>query len=211
MQTKVIPIRATIAPSQDHPATAGDKARLRPASAGLVVFAIACTGLFALLTGQVDPSAMPLLGCWFIGGFVIQMSAALLERRSGPLAGGSAFLLLSAFFMLAGGLEMILKYGALTAGAPLDGRIDGYAWIVLTLAAWLWTPAFWSGFSLLSVITALLDVALPFMALTDLTLLPQGFRLIPAWALLLAAAAAVYLSAATLVNGARGKKVYPLS
>jgi len=181
-----------------------------PTPAGLVALAVACACFFALLTGRVSASAMPLIGCWLLGGFVIQIVVALLDLKSGNLAGGNTFLFFSAFFMLVSGLEMLLKYNAITAGAPLDGRIDGYAWTVLTIVVWLWTPAFFAKFSLLSIIVALLDIALPFIALTDLGLLPHSFAHISAWSLLAAAAVAVYLCSAIVVNAACKKTVYPL-
>jgi succinate-acetate transporter protein len=181
-----------------------------PTPAGLVALAVACACFFALLTGRVEPAAMPLIGCWLLGGFVIQLVVGLLDLKGGNATGGNTFLFFSAFFMLVGGMEMLLKFNAITAGAPLDARIDGYAWGVLTLVVWLWTPAFLTKFSLLSVIVLLLDVALPFIALTDLGLIPKGFSHVAAWALLSAGAVAVYLCSATVVNNAYGKKVYPV-
>ncbi|HCC36189.1 MAG TPA: hypothetical protein DEQ14_00445 [Treponema sp.] len=181
-----------------------------PTPAGLVALAAACACFFALLTGRVSASAMPLIGCWLLGGFVIQIVVALLDLKSGNLTGGNTFLFFSAFFMLVSGLEMLLKYNAIQAGAPLDGRIDGYVWSALTIVVWLWTPAFWSKFSLLSIIVVLLDIALPFIALTDLGVLSKGYAHISAWSLLAAAAVAVYLSAAIVVNWAFKKTVYPL-
>lgn len=44
--------------------------------------------------------------------------------------------------MLVGGLEMIMKFNMINAGITFDARIDGWAWMVLTLATLLWTPAF---------------------------------------------------------------------
>ncbi len=181
-----------------------------PTPAGLVALAAACTCFFALLTGRVSASAMPLIGCWLLGGFVIQIVVALLDLKSGNLAGGNTFLFFSAFFMLVSGMEMLLKYNAIQAGAPLDGTIDGYVWAALTIVVWLWTPAFFAKFSLLSVIVALLDIALPFIALTDLGALPKSYAHISAWALLASAAVAVYLCAAIVVNGTCKKTVYPL-
>lgn len=182
-----------------------------PTPAGLVALAVACACFFALLTGGVSASAMPLIGCWLLGGFAVQIVVALLDLKGGNLTGGNTFLFFSAFFMLVSGLEMIFKYKAIVDGAPLDGRVDGYAWAVLTVVVWLWTPAFFAKFSLLSVIVALLDVALPFIALSDLGVLTQEWaHLLAAWALLAAGAVAVYLGAATIVNGAFKKTVYPL-
>jgi succinate-acetate transporter protein len=173
-----------------------------PTPAGLVALAVACACFFGLLTGRVEPCAMPLVGCWLLGGFVIQLIVGLLDLKSGNSTGGNTFLFFSAFFMLVGGMEMLLKYNAIVAGAPLDARIDGYAWSVLTLVVWLWTPAFFTKFSLLSLIVALLDIALPFISLTDLGLLPKSFSHVAAWALLSAGGVAVYLCSAMVVNTA---------
>ena len=160
-----------------------------------------------MLNGYVDASARPLIGAWLMGGFVIQIVVAICDLKSGNHAGGNTFLYFSAFFMLVSGLEMFLKAGADT---PLDGRIDGYVWLILTLVTWLWTPAFFAKFSLLSVIVVLLDIALPFLALVDLKAIDPQLAQISAWALLLAGLTALYLSAATVVNAAYKKKVYPL-
>ena len=181
-----------------------------PTPAGLVALAVACACFFAMLTGRVETSALPLIGCWLLGGFVIQVIVALLDLKGGNATGGNTFLFFSAFFMLVGGLEMLLKYDAITKGAPLDARIDGYAWSILTVVLLLWTPAFLTKFTLLSIIVLLLDVALPFIALIDLGVLSKSFAQIPAWSLLLAGLVAVYLGAATVVNQAYGRVVYPM-
>jgi succinate-acetate transporter protein len=181
-----------------------------PTPAGLVALAVACFTFFALLGGYVEKSAMPLVGCWLLGGFVVQVIVGLLDLKSGNLPGGNTFLFFSAFFMLVGGLEMFVKYNGITAGAIPDTRIDGWAWAALTVALLLWTPAFCRKFSLLSVIVLALDVALPFITLTDLKVLPAGFSAVSAWALLVAGTIAVYYSAALVVNGTFGKKIYPV-
>jgi len=181
-----------------------------PTPAGLVALAVACFCFFAILNGFVEASAMPLIGCWLIGGFVVQAVVALVDLKNGNHVGGNTFLFFCAFFMLVGGMAMFLKYGGIVSGAPLDTRIDGYAWAALTLALFLWTPAFLKPFSLLSLIVLALDVALPFITLIDLQILPASFAFIPAYALLIAALIALYLSAALVVNTALGKKFYPV-
>jgi succinate-acetate transporter protein len=181
-----------------------------PTPAGLVALAAACACFFAMLTGRVTVHALPLIGCWLLGGFIVQVIVALLDLKSGNLTGGNTFLFFCAFFMLTSGLEMLLKYNAIKAGVPLDGRIDGYAWMVLAIVTLLWTPAFLTKFSLLSVILLLLDIALPIVALLDLGLLPKSVSVIPAYALLAAGAVAVYLCSAIVVNTAFKKKIYPL-
>jgi succinate-acetate transporter protein len=181
-----------------------------PTAAGLVALAVACFCFFALLTKQIDASAMPLIGCWLLGGFAVQIVVAIIDLKGGNTTGGNTFLFFSAFFMLVGGLEMFLKYNGIVAGVPLDSRIDGYAWVVLTLSLWLWTPAFCKPFSLLSLVVIAIDVAVPFIALMDLKLISGDFAIIPAVALLCAGIIAIYLCSAMVVNTAFGRKIYPV-
>jgi succinate-acetate transporter protein len=181
-----------------------------PTPAGLVALAVACFCFFAMLNGLVDKSAMPLIGCWLLGGFAVQIVVGLLDLKGGNQAGGNTFLFFSAFFMLVGGLEMFQKYNGLLTETPLDTRIDGYAWAALTLVVYLWTPAFLKSFNLLSLIVLALDVALPFITLVDLKVLPAGFGSVAAYALLVSGLIAIYFSAALIVNGVYGKKVYPV-
>jgi len=181
-----------------------------PTPAGLVALAVACFCFFAMLTSSVEKTSLPLIGCWLLGGFVIQLVVGLLDLKSGNHTGGNTFLFFSAFFMLVGGMEMFIKYHAMTTGAVLDTRIDGYAWLALTLVVLLWTPAFLKSFGFLSLVVLALDVALPFITLIDLKVLPAGFSVIPAYALLFAALCAIYLGAAQIVNSAFGKQIYPL-
>ncbi len=190
--------------------TATQKDWSNPTPAGLVALAVACFCFFALLTGKVGVAALPLLGCWLLGGFVIQLVVALVDLKNGNTAGGNTFLFFCGFFMLAGGLEMLLKYNGITAGTPLEGLIDGYSWAVLAMVLILWTPAFLTKFTLLSIIIILVDMALPFIALVDLGVLPKGCLHISAWLLLLTGFVAIYLSAAMVVNTTYGRIVYPI-
>jgi hypothetical protein len=73
----------------------------------------------------------------------------------------------------------------------LDSRIDGFVWIVLAIVIILWTPAFFKTFNFLSLIVLGLDVALPFLALVDLKVIPASFSVIPAYALLFSGIVAI--------------------
>jgi hypothetical protein len=176
----------------------------------LVALAVACACFFAVLTGRVETSAIPLVGAWLIGGFVVQLIVGLLDLKGKNHPGGNTFLYFSAFFMLVGGISMLLKWQAIGAGAPLDARIDGYAWCVLAAVTILWTPAFFKSFSLLSLIILFVDIALPFVALVDLGVLPAEFSHVAGWSLLIAGVLAVYLCSAMVVNQAYGRAVYPV-
>ena len=181
-----------------------------PTPAGLVALAVACFCFFAMLNGYLEASGLKLIGCWLLGGFVVQLVVGLLDLKSGNLPGGNTFLFFSAFFMLVGGLEMLVKADAIAAGNPADGLVDGYAWLALTVVLLLWTPAFCKKFTLLSLIVLALDVALPFITLIDLRVLSADWKPVPAYALLISGVIAIYFSAALVVNGTFGKKVYPV-
>lgn len=181
-----------------------------PTPAGLVALAVACFCFFALLSGKVTGAAIPLLGCWLLGGFVVQLVVALIDLKNGNATGGNTFLFFSAFFMLVGGMEMIMKYNMVNNNIPFDAHIDGWAWLVLTIALLMWTPAFFKTPLVLSLIVLALDISLPFITLMDLGILPKTFSTIPAYGLLTAGILGIYLSAAMIVNAAFGKEVYPM-
>lgn len=181
-----------------------------PTPAGLVALAVACFCFFALLSGKVTHDALPLLGIWLLGGFVVQLVVALIDLKGGNTTGGNTFLFFSAFFMLVGGLEMITKFLMATNNIALDARIDGWAWLVLTIVVMLWTPAFLKTPLVLSLIVFALDISLPFITLMDLGILSKDFAVIPAWGLLIAGIFGIYLSAAMVVNTAFGREVYPM-
>jgi succinate-acetate transporter protein len=138
------------------------------------------------------------------------MVVGIVDLKGSNIAGGNTFLFFSGFCMLTGGLEMLLKYKAIVEERPLDGTIDGYAWMVLALVLLLWTPAFFKNFGILTLIIVVTDLALPIISLTDLGVLPKSFSPVAGWILLVAAILAIYLSAAMVVNGTYGKKIYPL-
>jgi len=179
-----------------------------PTPAGLVALAVACFGFFALLCGFVDKSAMPLLGCFLIGGFVIQIVVALLDLKSGNLSGGNTFLYFSIYFMLVSGAEMFFKY----YGTGLDTRIDGWAWMVLMLVVALWTPAFYKGPAILFLIVMGLNVAVPCIVVSDLKIfapeISAVFSKIAGWSLLVCGIMGIYLSAALIVNGTYGREIF---
>ena len=181
-----------------------------PTPAGLVALAVACFCYFASLSGLADASSMKLHGSWLIGGFLVQFIVALVDLKSKKYAGGNTFLFFSAFFMLTGGIRMFVKHNAVIAGVLLDTHIDGYPWIVLTLALILWTPVFCKPFNLLSLVVLTLDVALPFITLLYLGLIPASISIIPSIFLLASGLIAIYLSAAMVVNTTFGRKVYPI-
>ncbi len=182
-----------------------------PTPAGLVALGVACFCFFALLTGKVvAKDAMPLIGCWLLGGALIQYTVALIDYKAPNSTGANTFLFFSGFFMLVGGMEMLLKTYYLNTGLTFDVRVDGWAWAVLTLVLLLWTPAFFKTPLALLTIVIFLDIALPFITLIDLGLIEKSYAVIPAYALLGAGIVGIYLSAAIVVNTAYGRAIFPM-
>ncbi|MBY9078351.1 GPR1/FUN34/YaaH family transporter [Paenibacillus sp. HN-1] len=180
-----------------------------PAPAGLVALAVSCFCFFALFTGRVTDQAAPLLGWWLLGGFVVQLVVGIVDLKNRNTAGGNTFLYFSAFFMLVGGAEQLYKFYLAGSSIVLDGHIDGWAWLCLSIALWLFTPAYFKAPFFLCLIIIILDVALPILAFMDLGVLSREFSFIPGWLLLMSGLCGIYLASAIVVNDTFEKKVYP--
>ena len=181
-----------------------------PSPAGLVALAMACFTFFALLTGKVEHTAIPLLGCWLIGGFVVQLVVGLIELREGNSAGGNVFTFFAAFFMLVGGLEFLVKYFAALHSWPLDARIDGWAWLTLAVALITWTPAYFKAPLALCLAILCLDVAVPIICLMDLQVLAPTAAPIAGYLLAVTGLLGLYISSAIITNTAYNRQVLPM-
>jgi len=180
-----------------------------PGPAGLVALAMACFTFFAVHTGQVEGSCIPLLGIWLIGGFVVQVITGIMELQHGNVLGGNIFTFFSAFFMLVTGVELIFKFFAGLNGWQIDTRIDGWAWLVLAIALLTWTPGYFKApLSLLGVVLAL-DIAVPLVALMDLHWLPHSRQAVSGPALLIAGIFGLYTAAAVVLNTVFERTVLP--
>lgn len=190
----------------------GNSSWANPAPAGLVALAVACFTFYAVLTGKVAGTAAPLLGCWIIGGFVVQLIVGLIELMEGATTGGNIFLFFSAFFMLVGGLEFFVKfYSAKVTGLAVDTRIDGWAWMALWFVLWLWTPAYFRAPLVMTILVLALDVAVPLVALTDGQWLPKAqYSPIAGIFLLISGICGIYMSAAIVLNTEFKKVVLPV-
>jgi len=182
-----------------------------PGPAGLVALAMACFTFFALFTGKVDGTALPLLGIWLIGGFVVQVIVAIIELKEGATLGGNVFLFFSAFFMLVTGLECLFKFWMGTKGIALDGRMDGWAWLALSIALLLWSPGYFKSPLAMILCVLSLDIAVPIVALKDLTIIPPAIGApLSGIFLLLAGIFGLYMASGIILNTTFGKQVLPL-
>ncbi len=180
-----------------------------PAPAGLIALAVACFTFYAMFTGKVEHSALPLLGIWLLGGFVIQVIVGIIEYKEGALAGGNVFTYFSAFFMLVTGLECLFKFWMASKGITLDGRMDGWAWLPLTIGLITWTPAYFKSPLAMTACVLAVDVAVVLVTLKDLGIMPTAA---PAagLALLIGGIFGLYMAAGIILNGTYGKQIIPL-
>lgn len=190
----------------------GDGHWASPAPAGLTALAVACFTFFAVLTGKVPGSVAPLLGCWLIGGFLVQVIVAIIELKDGHLLGGNVFLFFSAFFMLTGGLEFLVRTNAGFAAAKPNVLIDGWAWLVLTITLILWTPAYLkTSNTVMGILVLVLDVAIVFVTLRDLGFIDAAMgSKYAGWFLLVSGILGMYMAAAIELNAAFGRAVLPV-
>ena len=154
-----------------------------------------------------------MLGCWLIGGAIVQFTVAIFEILEGATTGGNVFLVFSAFFMATGAAEFFVKYFAAANkwAIPLDGKIDGWAWLTLAILVFFYMFAYLKASSLLFAAVASLEVAVIVIAGMDLKLIAKtSGDPIAAWFLLITGVIAAYLSGAIVINTAFGKSVLPI-
>ncbi|HHW44283.1 hypothetical protein GFC01_07010 [Desulfofundulus thermobenzoicus] len=180
-----------------------------PGPAGLVALAMACFTFYALFTGKVSAGAVPLLGIWLLGGFVVQLSVGLIELNEGATTGGNVFTFFSAFFMLVTGLELIFKFFAATNGWKIDARIDGWAWLALAIALTTWTPAYFKSPLTLTAVVVALDPALFMVALSDMGVISKAWQPVAGTLLFIAGWFGLYTAMAIILNTEFGRKVVP--
>ncbi len=179
--------------------------------AGLVALAMACFTFFALLSGKVEHSAIPILGLWLLGGFVVQLITAITELMEGNLLGGNVFTYFAAFFMFTSGFEMLFKFWAAHNGVEIDARISGWAWLALSIATTMWAPAYLTGARSLSLVVISLVPALWIIALRDIGVLTAAWApSLAAYLLLIGGIFGLYTSSAIILNNKFGKTILPL-
>lgn len=181
-----------------------------PAPAGLVALAMACFTFYAVHTGKVEGSCIPLLGIWLLGGFIVQVIVGVMELNHGNLVGGNIFTFFSAFFMFVTGLELIFKFYAAQQGWKVDGRIDGWAWLALAIALLTWTPGYFkSPLSLFAAVIAL-DIAVPVVAFMDMGVLGHEWHAVSGNCLGIAGIFGLYTAWGVVLNTTYGRTIIPL-
>jgi len=184
-------------------------AKTQPAD--LTAIAVTTFGFFGILTADVGTSGYLLFAAWMFGGFVIQLIAAILNVLRGDEPGSNLGLVFSCYLMLTGSMSFAIKYFSGVYHWPIDPAIEGYLWMPIWFALWLWTPAFWrvTPFSFNLVVLGL-DVAIPLLSLSILGVWGGAGMVVVPWALLVTGLAATWTAAAILLSGAFQRLVLPV-
>ncbi|KLU64812.1 hypothetical protein DEAC_c31400 [Desulfosporosinus acididurans] len=188
-----------------------DSAFANPSPAGLVALGTTLIMFFALLSGRVAPTCLPIFAMWLLGGFVIQIVVGIIELRINNILGGNLFTWFSGYFMLATGLAMLMEYFGGHAGLKFDGTIEGWGWIGLTLAQILWSPAFFKRTPLyLNLIMMAMITSSIFITLMKLDWVsPAICAPIAAWLSLIAGCLGLWWSGVICINWAFEREVIP--
>lgn len=181
-----------------------------PAPAGLVALAMACFVFFALLTGNITPSAAGLMGIWLLGGFLVQILTGIIELKEGNIVGGNIFVFFGAFAMLVAGLELILKYFAAINGWKIDTHVDGWGWLPLAAALTLWAPAYLKSQKCMFGVVICLVPAVWIIALVDMGVWPHEMAPIAGWLFLAGGIFGIYTCAAVILNSSFGRTILPM-
>lgn len=184
-----------------------------PTPAGLLSLIVACVLFFAMYTGKITaPGALPIMGCWLLGAFIVQLSVGLIELKSGVYLGGNVFLVFSSFFCLASGIEMFVKYNAILNKLPIDSRADGWAFLAILICLLPITICYMkkAPLSFILLVFSLLAAAGVLVGL-DLKLIDHHtYAPICGWLFMLSAFFAFYTMAAMFLNTTFEKVVLPM-
>lgn len=186
-----------------------------PAPGGLVAFAVACYTFTGVFSGLVTGEGLFLLGCWLLGGFVVQIIVASKELDHGVLLGGNVFLFFQGFFMLTGAFSSFAKYLCLYVWlTPYSTVVEGFGWMACTIALIMWSPGYFKTangtFSLAIIFT---DLALIGVVLNDFGILGAAASVVKplvAVCLFIAGSLGIYCASATQLNTAFGRTVLPV-
>ncbi|GAH33411.1 unnamed protein product, partial [marine sediment metagenome] len=160
----------------------------------LLVFVI--TGSFwAFLTGRVSPSALPLIGAYFLGFGILWLIAAVIDFRMGDLLGGAINGVFGILLGIAPGMSFLIGGFGAAVGMPVDPRIDGwfifYAGIIfivpfaIAAAKRLW---------LLGLPLLILGITFIILGLALAGLISPGVLPVGGWLLLLAGIIMLYVA-----------------
>lgn len=180
-------------------------------SASCFALALAVIGFFALLTGKVDGSGTVLFGIWLIGGALIHIIMGITAIFTGDDLDSNAFIFFGSILMFVSGACLIVKWIAVVNGISIDSSIEGYLWIPLWFAIWLWTPAVLKLYPAVMALGLLpLNIGFPIVSLVNLGVMPPTMLPIAGYSFGLVALVFLYLGGAFILNPTFKKSILPI-
>lgn len=126
---------------------------------GLASFACSTIMFFALLTGRVDGSAIPLIGVFQFGILIVQLSCSWICFRNKDLGGASIYMLFSGTALFGGGLEFLGKISA--------PSLEAWVYLVVAVVLLLWLPGYFKAPPTIALAITFLDLAFFCVAIMD--------------------------------------------
>lgn len=180
-----------------------------PTAAGMYLVGIICPGFWAVFTGAVDTSGLPLLGAWLIVFGVAWYILATISFAQGNLFGGTLNCVFGAAFGMAPGLDFAFR-AFLNPVAGTDPRITSYLMfataVVFVIMALAGSRIYWHlGCILLVPATILVIAGLVFIGAAPAKLLG-----VAGWLALVVSAYFLYTASALVLNAMFERQVLPL-
>jgi len=179
-----------------------------PASLFLV-FAITFS-FWAFLSGYVSPTALPLIGGYFLGFGILWLVAGVIDFRMGDLLGGTINSVFGILLGIAPGLSFLVGGFGPSVGVAVDPRIDG--WFILSTGVIFIPLAIAAGTRLWLIALSLLNLGAAFiiigLALAGLT--GVGALLVGGWQLFASGIIMLYLAASMVINTTFARPVLPM-
>ena len=184
-------------------------ANLSPAD--LVGIAVVTFGFFGLLSGHVKPSGIPFIAAWMVGGFAIQIVAAVINALKGNTLAANLGLMFSSYLMLSSAISFTIKYCAGIYNFPIDPTMEGFLWMPLWIIIWLWTPAFlkMTPFTF-NILVFCFDIAIPLLCLSSFGVLGGTAMQVLTWVLLFTGICSLWNAAAMVLAETFQKPVLPM-
>jgi hypothetical protein len=171
-----------------------------------LIFSILSLIFAGMFLGFLNESAAFILGLIQIGVWPTYLIGSVIMLQSGDMVGGNTFLYFATFFGLVPGLVTVGTYFAQMYGWPFDPTTLGIMWLSVGLILTFTLPAFAQTPSLNFAVLACAGIAIDFIGLGYLNIVPPSISNIISGVLLaFVGIGGLYLSVAGILEGANIK------
>lgn len=174
--------------------------------AALYIIGASCFGLFALLSGLVPGSAIPVMAAWLIAAAVGIFICGIIDLARGDILLGTIFVVFATLIFLGGGTSFNATL-ALGDAAGAGFALSGWIWLAIGIILLLFLPsvgrASWSLF-LFVLVLAVAVLLLAWGFIGGAPVLGSGILLIAGYLLLLFGLYTLYVGTVFVLNTVAG-------